>query len=103
MMNNLLNIFSRPIFQISKLPNLIQVGGQGCIIKIRDSGGETRAGGKIPPNTFFEISGPSDFYALTYAVLMIQENVLGAKHLLFNYRKMLECLPVWLNITDNWK
>ena len=82
-----------PALPLSKLPDLIQVGGQGCIIKIGDSGGKTRAGGNILPNTFYENSDPSDVYALKYAILRIQENALCAKHILFNYSKMLDYLP----------
>ncbi len=84
---------ANPNLSVTKMPNLIHVGGRGCVIRTNPMGAKTRGEDDIPPNTFYGQYDTTDVYGLSQAVIRIQEHALAAKHILFSYGQMIDKIP----------
>lgn len=82
----------QPGVPLHKRPNLIHVAGQYYIVRAAGNA-QTRDGTKIPENSFYGQADPTDVVALYWAVTNIQKVAMGSKHVLYDYRAMLDKIP----------
>jgi hypothetical protein len=78
----------------NRRPKLIIVNNKYIIVRIEGEGGSTRGGDKLPPNTFYKMSGMKNIgsFALMYALTKVQAAANIGSHLQLDFDTYLEAI-----------